>query len=119
MGTVNQINVNVDQTVRIFDQFYRYEVVVPVNEYDVVNSFFVSIYKDKEAARNFTTSLFYISQQTNVPALTLLNQIQGQNSVELTLTMTYFLNGIRSPSTLLGINSAITPNLFTARNILA
>lgn len=118
MGTVNQVNTQVDQTVRIFDRFYRYEVVVPVNEYDAVNSFFISVYKDKEAARNFTTSLFYISQQTNVPALTLLDQIQDQNSVQLTLTMTYFLNGVRSPSTLLGINSTITPNLFTARNIL-
>lgn len=118
MATVNVVNNRLDQTVRIFDQFYQFQLDVPVNEYDAVNSFFISIFKSKEAAENFTISLFRVSQQTNVPALVLLKQIENQDKIQLTVSMAYFLNGIRSPSTLLGVNSTLTPNFFTARNVL-
>jgi len=42
-----------------------------------------------------------------------------QNAIQLTATMAYYLNGLRSPSTLLGVNSSVTPNFYTARNIAA
>ena len=38
MSTVNAINTNLDQTVRIFDQFYNYDENVPAAEYDIVLS---------------------------------------------------------------------------------
>jgi hypothetical protein len=47
-----------------------------------------------------------------------LDQIQDQDQLQLTATLAYYLNGIRSPSTLLGVNSVLTPNYFTARNVL-
>lgn len=119
MTTVNTTNPKLDGTVRLFDQFYEFALEVPVNEYDIVNSFFQSIFKTKEAAANFTMSLFRVAQQTQVPVLTLLNQIEGQNAMQITVSMAYFLNGIRSPSTLLGVNTALTPNFFAARNVLS
>lgn len=119
MGTVNVPNPKTDKTVRIFDEFYQFDVVVPANEYDAVNSFFESVYKSKASAQNFTVSLFRVAQQTKVPVMTILQQIQTQDQVQLSLSLAYFLNGIRSPSTLLGINSPLTPNLYTARNILS
>jgi len=47
----------------------------------------------------------------------LLQQIQGQSQAELNLTLAYYLNNIRSPATLLGINATTTPNYYVARNV--
>lgn len=118
MGTVNTANNNLDQTVRVFDQFYEFEMSVPAMEYDIVNSYFESVFKTKLAAQNFTTALFRVADQTNVSVLTLLAQIQDQDQIQLNATLAYYLNGLRSPSTLLGVNSVLTPNYFTARNVL-
>ena len=117
MGSVNYANPNIDQTVKIFDRFYNYEVDVPVLEYDAVYSFFNSIYGTAEAAGNFTVSLFRVAQQSAIPVMDLLQQIQGQSQAELNLTLAYYLNNIRSPATLLGINATTTPNYYVARNV--
>jgi hypothetical protein len=117
MGSVNTLNPNVDLTVRVFDEFYNFGIDVPASEYDVVYSFFLSIFENKSAAQNFTTSLFLVSQQSGTPVLTLLAEMQGQDDIRVTATLSYYLNGIRSPSTLLGINTAVTPNVWAARNV--
>lgn len=116
--TVNAINPNVDTTARIFDNFYNYSPPVDSNEYSVVNSYFKSVFTDEKAANNLTTTFFQISKDSGVPVLTLLKQVEGQTAIELTATMAYFLNGLRSPSTLLGVNQPVTPNYYTARNVL-
>ena len=118
MGSVNEFNTNIDLTVRVFDEFTTFGIEVPTNEYDAVNSFFLSVYKSKTAAENFTAVLFRVAQETNTPALTLLQELDDQDEVRLTATLAYYLNGLRSPSTLLGINTAVTPNVWAARNVL-
>jgi hypothetical protein len=117
MGSVNYANPRTDATVRIFDRFYSYDVDVPVDEYDAVNSYFLSVFGTAEAAGNFTVTLFRIAQQSSIPVLTLLNQITGLNGPELTATLAYYLNSVRSNSTLLGINVATQPNYYVAHNI--
>ena len=117
MATVNYSNTRTDQTVKIFDQFYAYETVVPADEYDTVNSYFKSVFKTTEAAGNFTITLFRMAQQSDIPVMNLLQQIQGQTLPELTLTLAYYLNGIRSKATLLGVNASVTPNYYVARNV--
>lgn len=116
-GTVNYANPNIDQTVKIFDRFYAYEVNVPQLEYDAVYSFFSSIYGSREAAGNFTVSLFRAAQASTIPVMTLLEQIQGLDQADLNLTLAYYLNNTRSPATLLGINASTTPNYYVARNV--
>lgn len=118
MSTVNYTNPNKDLTVRIFDQFYNFEVDVPANEYDVVFSYFSSVMSTRQAAGNFTMSLFRVAQNTGIPALTLLKEFQGQNGVDLSASLAYYLNSIRSRATLLGVGSAVTPNFYQARNVL-
>ena len=118
MGSVNNINPKIDLTVRVFDEFYQFAVDVDANEYDAVNSYMRSVFGTAEAADSFTTVLFRIADETNVPVLTILQQIQGQNEIELNLTFAYYLNGLRSPTTLLGLNQPVTPNVSAARNIL-
>lgn len=118
MGSVNNINPAVDQTVRVFDTFYGFELQVDSNEYDAVKSYFSSIFSDARAANSFTTTFFRISEKSGVPVLELLQQVEGQDSIELTATICYYLNGERSPSTLLGVNVAVVPTVWAARNVL-
>jgi hypothetical protein len=117
MGSVNAINTKTDLTVQIFDRFYGYQQQVPADQYDAVNSYFQSVFGTKEAAGNFTVSVFRISQQTSIPVMNLLQQLQGQTGPEVTVTLAYYLNGLRSRSTLLGINVPTQPNYYVARNI--
>lgn len=118
MGTVNAINPKIDLSARVFDTFNAPTISVDGNEYDVVNSYFVSVFADPYDAQNLTTTFFQIAQATNTPVLDLLAQVEGQSAVQLTATMAYYLNGLRSPSTLLGINTPVLPNFYTARNVL-
>jgi len=119
MGSVNNTNTNIDQSVQIFDNFYKYEDFVPQLEYDAVYSFFASVFGTTEAAANFTVTLFRVAQQSQISVLTLLQQIEGLNGLELNLTLAYYLNNIRSPSTLLGVNVPTAPNYYAARNVKA
>ena len=117
-GSVNYTNVNLDQTVRIFDRFYLYEANVPAAEYDVVYSFFLEQMGDPKVAGNFTVSLFQVADQTKIPALTLLQNFQGTDLMTINLNMAYYLNNIRSRATLLGVNAQPVPNFYAARTVL-
>jgi len=117
MASVNAINNKTDLTVQIFDRFYGYQQQVPVDAYDAVLSYFRSVFGSAEAAGNFTVSVFRISHATKIPVMTLLQQFQGQSAPELTLSLAYYLNGIRSRSTLLGLNVPTQPNYYVSRNI--
>ena len=117
MASVNAVNNKTDLTVQIFDRFYGYEQQVPVDAYDAVLSYFKSVFNSLEAAGNFTVSLFRISQASSIPVMSLLQQFQGLSEPEINLTMAYYLNGIRSSSTLLGINVPTQPNYYVSRNI--
>ena len=117
MGSVNAYNNKIDATVQIFDRFYGYEQTVATNEYDAVFSYFKSVFGTAEAAGNFTVSVFRISKETNIPVMSLLQQLQGNTGPQITATLAYFLNGIRSSTTLLGINVPTQPNYYVAHNI--
>jgi hypothetical protein len=118
MSTVNYANYNKDLTVRVFDSFYNYDVNVPANEYDIVYSYFRSVMSTARAAGNFSVSLFRVAEETNVPALTLLQAFQGQTGLNLTANLAYYLNSIRSRATLLGVNASVVPNQYAARLVL-
>jgi hypothetical protein len=115
--TVNYANPKKDATVKIFDRFYDYETSVPSDVYDLVNSYFRSVFGTGEAAGNFTVSLFRTSELSGTPVLTLLEEIRGQTGPDLTLSLAYYLNATRSTSTLLGLNLATQPNFYVAHNI--
>jgi hypothetical protein len=122
MSTINDTNYRLDQTVRVFDTFYDYDVDIPVGEYDVVNSYFRSIMTTKQAADNFTVSLFRVAEDTKIPALTLLQTFQTAggvgNSMSIDLNMAYYLNSIRNKATLLGVGVAVIPNYYAARSVV-
>lgn len=117
-GSVNYTNQNIDQTVRIYDRFYLFDANVPAAEYDIVYSYFKQAMSDATVAGNFTVSLFQVASVTNIPVLTLLDNLQGQTGLNLSLNMAYYLNNIRSRATLLGVNSQPVPNYYAARAVL-
>jgi len=118
MPSVNELNPRTDITVRVFDTFNDFGINVPVDQYDAVNSYLRSVFADAVAANNFTTALFRIANETDTPVLEVLAQIADQDRIRVTLNIAYFLNGLLRPSTLLGINTAVTPNVWAARNVL-
>ena len=118
MSTINYADPKVDLTVKVFDRFYAFAAEVPVDQYDSVLSYFASVFKDDLAAKNFTVSLFEVAEYTNRPVLDLLNEIRGQDQIQLTSTLCYYLNNQRSNTTLLGVNALVQPNFYAARNVL-
>ena len=117
MGSVNVVNNKVDQTVQIFDKFYGYQQTVSVDEYDAVLSYFKSVFGTNESAENFAVSVFRVAQLSKTPVMSVLQQFYGKSKPEITVPMAYYLNSIRSSSTLLGINVPTQPNQYVARNI--
>lgn len=118
MSSVNYSNPNQDRTTKIFDNFYNFSATVDANAYDVVLSYFKNIFGDNLAAKNFTINFFQISESTGKPVEELLQEVAGQNQIQLTATFSYYLNNLRSNSTLLGISTPVTPNFYAARNVL-
>ena len=119
MGSVNSFNPQIDQTVQIFDQFYDYSADVPSMEYDAVYSYLRSQFGTVDAASNFAVTMFRIAEQSQISVMDLLQQLQGVSATELTLTLSYYLNNLRSSSTLLGLNQPVVPNYYASRNIRA
>lgn len=117
-GSVNNVNYNIDQTVRVFDSFYEYDVNVPAAEYDIVYSYFRREMTTANAAGNFTVSLFRVAEETRIAALDLLEQFRGENGVSLNVQLAYYLNSIRNKATLLGVGTPIQSNRYAARLIV-
>ena len=68
---------SLDQTVRIFDNFYNFNLVVPSNQYDIVHGYFVETCETNTSADNFAAFFFKIAQATGMPATNLFESIQG------------------------------------------
>jgi len=117
MGTINAINPRIDQTVRIYDQFYNYAEDVPAAEYDIVLSYFKSVFNTVEQAQNFTVAIFRVAEESGDNALAILDQLQGTTGPQLTASLCYYLNSVRSNATLLGVLQPSAPNFWTARNV--
>ena len=117
MPTVNARNPSIDQTVEIFDRFYQFRQSVPVQEYDAVYSYFRSVFNTAQQAGNFTSTLFRIAQSSGIPPMTLLQQCQGLDAPQITLTFAFYLNTYQSPSTMLGVQAPTVPNFYVAHNI--
>jgi len=109
---------NVDQTVRIFDEFYGFNLIINASEYDIVFSYFKTICDTVQIAGNFTVYLFRISQETQIPVLDLLSYIQGKTKLELNTVIAYYLNSFKSKTSIYGFGSVPQPNEAVARNIV-
>ena len=118
MSTVNITKNNLDSTVKIFDNFYDTETVINANEFDIVRSFFLKHSDDTAIADDFTSAFFRIQQNYNISTDELLKKFKGlDDPLAMDETIAYYLNGLRSKSTLLGVSVLQQPNLYAARNV--
>lgn len=108
-----------DNTVRLFDSFYNFELVVDANRYELVYSTFFEITKSKTIAQNFTVLLFRIAVITQTDVLILMDEFRGKTGAEINYMLAFYLNSIKSKTTLYGINSPPVPNEYVQRNVVA
>lgn len=118
MANIIDAKVTLDRTVEIYDSFYAVDLIVNTNEYDIVLSYFKSVCDTNTIAQNFTAFLFRIAQETNINALTLLENIQGFNKLDMNRTIAYYMNSLKSKTSLYGVSIVPTPNEPVARNIV-
>lgn len=108
-----------DTTVRVFDQFYNFNMVVEANRFEIVFSYFLSVSNNRNTARNFTTMLFRIANMLDEEVLTILDYVQGNSDkIKVSALMAYYLNSLKSKTTLYGVNVYPTPNEAIQRNIV-
>ena len=118
MSSVNDLNPKIDQTVRVYDAFYGFTQNIPVNQYDAVYAYMRSVFDTERAAANFTTTLFRASVESGINVMDLLQELQRHGQPELTSVLAYYLNGLQSSATLLGVQARVLPNKYVARNVI-
>jgi len=119
MSDLSNNSVTTDSNNRnIVNKFNNINFSVDSNQYDYVLSFFKSQMKDPDTAKNFTESLYQVSRQADLNILEMVDTLKGQTGLELTASIAYYLNGTRSPSTLLGVSQSVKSNFYAARNVL-
>ncbi len=119
MARIIDNRTSLDKTVRIFDSFYSVDAVVAADQYDIVHGYFTSVCDTKNIAANFTAVLFRISQQTGIDVLELLNKIKGtSNKLQMNQTICYYLNDLKSRTSLYGIGTVPRPVQPVARNVV-
>lgn len=109
---------NTDTTVRIFNEFYNLDLVVDAYNYEIVYSFFKSYTADEQMARSFAENLFRIANLTQVPVQDLLQTFQGNDALNVSLTMAYYLNSISNRTVMFGVNNLNPPNQYAQRNVV-
>ena len=118
MNTVDSPSSTLDTSVKLFDSFYSYDMVVDATQYEIVRSYFKSVSDSDTIAKNFATMIFRIAGITGENALTLLSFIQGKSKIEANAIMIYYLNNIKSKTALYGISVIPQPNKNVQRNII-
>lgn len=119
MARIVDDRTQVDQTIKIFDSFYAVSLVVPSDQYDIVYGFFLNSSKSQKIARNFTAILFRVAQETGVDALELIQQLKGLgDKLKMNQVLAYYINSLKSKTSLYGVASIPRPNTPVARNIV-
>lgn len=116
--TINDPIYTDQKNVNLATNFNEPPKAVDGGEYDYVLSFFKRSMTDPVAAANFTESIYQVSRQADVPVLELVNSMEGQTGLQMNVSMAYFMNGIRSNSTMLGVTNTVRPNFYAGRSVL-
>lgn len=119
MATITEDKTTLDRTIKIFDSFYNSNITVSGSQYDLVHSYFIGVCPSETIANNLTAQLFRISSVTGLDVLDLLNEIKGTgNALQMNAKICYYLNGIKSKTSLYGINVIPSPVQPVARNVV-
>ena len=112
-------NNTVDNTTAIFDNFYNVQMSVPTEQYNLVRAFFQGICGTTEIADNFTAFLFKVASLSGIDALTIIDNLQGENNkLKIDQKFAYYLNSFKSKTNLYGVTVAPKPVQPVARNVV-
>lgn len=117
-NTIDAPSSTLDATVRVFDKFYDFDMVVNGSEYDIIYSYFYSVSKSTDVAKNFTVMVFRIASITSTYSLEILDYVKGSSKNEVNALMAYYLNGLKSKTTLYGVSVIPQPNQNVQRNVV-
>lgn len=119
-NTVDAPKSNLDNTLKIFDNYYNFDMVVDASQYEIVKSYFYEVNKSESIASNFATMIFRISNITGDNPLDLIEYMKGtaRTKIEANATMIFYLNAIKSKTALYGISVVPQPNDNVQRNVL-
>ena len=108
-----------DPTVRVFNNFYNFDLRVGADQYEVVYSYFRSMCSTDDVAKTFAETLFRVSNITQTNVIELLENIQGKTLMEVQTILAYYLNTLSDTKAVLyGISTPLTPNEKVQRNIV-
>lgn len=107
-----------DTSVRIFDNFYNFDLVVDANQYEIVHSFFFKLTGSKNASDNFTILIFRIATLSGQNTLDIISYLQDKTKMEVNTILAYYLNSVKSKTSLYGVNATPQPNQNVQRNIV-
>jgi hypothetical protein len=102
----------------ITENLYNSKVPIDANQYELVLSFFKSVTSNLTAAKAYSQTLFNISAQTGYDIMDLLESLQGQDGIQVSASLAYFLNSFSDKTVMYGITQVIQPDQNVARNIL-
>lgn len=111
--------INPDKTKRVYDKFYNFDVVVNASEYDIIHSYFFDLTKSTDIADNFTVMVFRIANLTDTNSMEVFSELKtSRNSLEVNAMMAYYLNNLKTKTSLYGIGVSPTPNQTVQRNVI-
>jgi len=118
MATISTLD-QVDQTIRIYDNFYNTKLEIGAADYDLVYSYFKGMSNNAQIAGNMTTILFRVAQAGNYNIINLLEIVQGATSnIEMNSILSYYLNTFKSKTSLYGVGNIPRPNEAVQRNVV-
>lgn len=119
MAAIIDNRTQLDNTVRIFDSFYDTNLVINSDTFDFVFSYFKGVCPSVNVAENFTSIFFRIAQEAQLDPMALLENIKGApTKLKLNEIMVYYLNSLKSKTSLYGIGIIPKPNQAVARNVV-
>lgn len=120
MPTIFDNKDTLDQTVRIYDQFYNTDLVINANEFDIVFSFFKEVCATEQIAANYTSFLFRVSNESGISAMEFMDELTKMRTDKLLIDsfLAFYLNKFRSKTSLYGTSTLPKPVQPVARNIV-
>lgn len=111
--------INTDNTVLIFDNFYNTQTTVSVDQYNIISAFFLGICQTTEIANNFTTFLFQVAKIAGLDPLVILDNLKGSNNkLQIDQKFAFYLNSLKSRTSLYGVAVIPRPVIPVARNVV-
>jgi len=110
--------VNTDRNLKFVSEYNSPPAEINGNEWDYVLGFFKKMTSDAYTADNFALSIFQVSKDTGFSVTDIIQTMEGQTGMQLSASLAYYLNSIRSSATLLGVKSIPKPNFYAGRSVL-